>query len=93
MGDFTSKYIIDRVKDSSTLVSALNEGFEESLEEVLMDTVKALSLGLEALGFKVTEDPTQKLDFGFSGEDFASRYAAAFVGGAIGGAAFDAYGK
>lgn len=93
VGDFTSKYIIDRVKDSSTLVSALNEGFEESLEEVLMDTVKALSLGLEALGFKVTEDPTQKLDFGFSGEDFASRYAAAFVGGAIGGAAFDAYGK
>jgi hypothetical protein len=55
------------------------------------DLVKGLTKGLEALGLQVSEDPTKKLDFGFSPEDFMQRYAASFVGGFVGGTVFKGY--
>ena len=71
--------------------SGLNEGIEEVTEEVASDLIKGLAKGMEALGMKVTKDPTQKLDFGFSPEDFMQRYAASFVGGFVGGTVFKGY--
>jgi hypothetical protein len=71
--------------------SGLNEGFEEVTEEFGTDIVKALALGLEALGVKVTEDPLQKLDFRFDPKEMLQRYAASFVGGFIGGTIFKGY--
>lgn len=71
--------------------SGLNEGIEEVTEEAASDLVKSAALALEALGVKVTEDPLQKLDFGFSPEDILQRYAASFVGGFIGGTMFKGY--
>lgn len=71
--------------------SGLNEGIEEVTEEVASDLVKALAKGMEAIGIKVTKDPTQKLDFGFSPEDIMQRYAASFVGGFVGGTVFKGY--
>jgi hypothetical protein len=69
----------------------LNEGIEETMEEALGDAVKALALGAEAMGFKVTKDPNAELNFGFSVKDIMSRYSAAFLGGSIGGAIFEGY--
>lgn len=71
--------------------SGLNEGIEEVTEEVASDLIKALAKGIEAIGVKVTKDPTQKLDFGFSPEDIMQRYAASFVGGFVGGTVFKGY--
>jgi hypothetical protein len=71
--------------------SGLNEGIEEVTEEAASDLVKGLVKGMEAIGIKVSEDPTKKLDFGFSPEDFMQRYAASFVGGFVGGTVFKGY--
>lgn len=68
--------------------TGLNEGIEETMEEATTDLIKGLSLGLEALGVDVTKGEG-KLDFGFSAQDFLSRYSAAFVGGTIGGMVFE----
>lgn len=68
---------------------ALNEGVEETMEEVLMDLIKGLSLGAQALGFDVSEDNVEKVDFGFSPEEMMSRYLTSFVGGALGGTVFE----
>ena len=57
--------------------------------KAVADAAKAFTEGLNALGFKVT-DSNKKLNFGWSIEDIASRYAMAFVGGTIGGALFQA---
>jgi len=68
---------------------AFNEGVEETMEEVLMDLIKGLSLGAQALGFDVSEDNVEKVDFGFSPEEMMSRYLTSFVGGALGGTVFE----
>ena len=72
--------------------TGLNEGIEETMEEATTDLIKGLSLGLEALGVDVTKEE-DKLDFGFSAQDFLSRYTSAFVGGTIGGMVFEGLNK
>ena len=91
--DFTLNNIVNgKYLGGSVVVNRmLNEGIEETAEELTMDAVKALALGADALGFKVTEDPNAKLNFGFSAKDFLSRYSSAFIGGALGGAIFEGY--
>ena len=68
---------------------SVNEGIEETMEEVSTDMIKALSEGAEALGIPVAEESGTKLDFGFSPEEIFSRYTATFFGGALGGATFE----
>ena len=67
---------------------SVNEGVEETMEEVVFDAVKAISAGLNALGVPVSEEG-RSLDFGFTLEDTLLRYASSFVGGALGGAVFE----
>lgn len=76
----TAKRIINR---------AANEGVEETMEEISSDAVKALFVGMDALGIPITEDDTNKIDFGFTPEEIIKRYAATFIGGALGGATFE----
>lgn len=59
------------------------------MEEGVSDFFKGLTLGLDALGVDVKAKDTDKINFGFSPEDFLNRYATALVGGAIGGAVFE----
>lgn len=66
-----------------------NEGVEEIMEEVSSDLVKAMFLGAEALGIPVTAEKGKSLDFGYTPEEIAKRYAATFLGGALGGATFE----
>lgn len=68
---------------------ALNEGIEETMEEAVGDVFKGITEAAQALGFNVTEDGTEKLDFGWSPEEIANRYLTSFVGGALGGAVFE----
>lgn len=67
---------------------ALNEGIEEVMEEMALDGIKLTALGIEKLGFDVTDETKEKLDFGLTWNDAFQRYSVAFVGGAIGGAVF-----
>ena len=66
----------------------LNEGIEETMEEVNFDLIKGFHAGLNALGIPMGE---QQLDFGFNLGDMAGRYMTSFFGGAIGGAMFGAH--
>ena len=75
------------------LSRALNEGVEETMEEVSLDLVKALFTGLDALGIPMTTNQDQMLDFGWSVKDMLSRYAISFVGGAIGGPIFELHNR
>ena len=70
------------------LSAALSEGTEEVLEEVGIDTLKALAKALEAIGVHVSDD---QLNFGFSMQDVLQRYGTSFAGGALGGAVFHGY--
>lgn len=72
---------------------ASNEGLEEIMEEAMTDTWKAVSLGAQALGFNVSEDEDKKVDWGFSFEDFLTRYLTAGIGGFVGGSLFAAIDK
>lgn len=65
--------------------SASSEALEETAEEMSMDAVKALFEGAEKLGII---DPIQ---FDWSLKNMASRYAASFIGGGIGGLTFKAH--
>ena len=69
---------------------SMNEGIEETMEEVMQDVIKGFGKGLEALGFKVTED-NATLDFGMSPGEMLQRYGTSFIGGAIGGATFELF--
>lgn len=61
----------------------LNEGIEETMEEITADIVKGLTEGAAALGF------TRDVDFNWSFKDVMSRYITSFIGGAIGGGIFN----
>jgi hypothetical protein len=61
------------------------------MEEIMQDSVKGLTKGFEALGFNVTDDGVDKLDFGIEPEEMLKRWGAALVGGAIGGATFELF--
>lgn len=67
---------------------ASNEGLEEIMEEAMTDTMKAISVGAEKLGFNVSENETSDIDWGFSFEDFLTRYLTAGIGGFVGGSIF-----
>ncbi len=67
---------------------ASNEAVEEMMEEAMQDTGKALLKGAEALGFNVKDEKADDLDFGFSFEDFITRYLTAGIGGFVGGSLF-----
>lgn len=69
---------------------ALNEGLEETMEEGVTDAMKLVTMGLDALGVRVSK-PDQELDFGLTLRDALSRYGSAFIGGALGGAVFEGF--
>lgn len=71
------------------LSRAFNEGLEEVMEESVTDLAKAMTLGLQSLGLNIKDKDAAEVDFGFSPEDFLSRYTSSFIGGAIGGAVFE----
>ena len=75
--------------ENAFISRALNEGIEETMEEGMQDSIKALTKGLELIGLNVTEDPDDTLDFGMTPEEMLQRYASSFVGGALGGATFE----
>lgn len=68
---------------------AVNEGLEETAEEIAFDAVKGLFSAMDAIGIPMTEDRNKSLDFGFSVKDNLTRYLTSFVGGALGGAVFE----
>ena len=76
-------------RDNTYLVRAFNEGLEEVMEEGATDLIKGLTLGANELGFNVKDENADNVDFGFSPEDFLTRYSQAFLGGAFGGAIFE----
>lgn len=76
-------------RDNTYLVRSFNEGLEEVMEEGATDLIKGLTLGAQSLGFTVKDRDASELNFGFSPEDFISRYSQAFLGGALGGAVFE----
>ena len=43
---------------------SVNEGIEETMEEVAQDAIKALFKGCEALGINMTADDVDELSFG-----------------------------
>lgn len=71
-----------------TVGRSINEGVEETAEEIVFDAVKGITVALDAMGIPTTENG-QKLNFGFTLEDTLLRYASSFVGGALGGAVFE----
>ena len=77
------KKVYDYVSSKGIVQGALNEGVEEVMEEGVSDMIKGVSMGLNYLGLA---DSGHTYNFGFSAEDFLSRYGTAFFGGAIGGA-------
>ena len=79
-----------KIKPDSLIHGAINEGVEETVEEMNMDLVKGIFSGLNSLGLI---DSDKEYNFGFSIEDMASRYAMSAIGGAIGGVVFDLQGR
>lgn len=86
-----TKSIWEGLHKNEFIASGISEGIEEMMEEGVSDLSKALTLGLNALGVTTSENGT--LDFGFSVNDFISRYGMSFGGGLIGGALFKGFGK
>ena len=78
------------VSSKAILSSAINEGIEETGEEMVFDTIKGISSALNELGIF---DNDSEYNFGFSIDSMLSRYATSFVGGAIGGATFHLHDK
>ena len=77
--------------ETNTFMSrSINEGIEETMEEVLQDTVKGLTKGLEAIGIDCTEG-SDNLNYNWDLKSALTRYGTSFVGGALGGAVFEAY--
>lgn len=81
---------ISKIKPGDLLYDSLNEGLEESIEEVTTDAVKAFYSGLNTLG--IIENDT-KYDFGITPSDMVSRYITSFIGGGIGGAVFSLHNR
>lgn len=84
--------VIPKILRSSVTERAIGESVEEVMEEVSSDAVKALFLGVNALGIPVNRDKT-RLNFDFSGTDMLQRYGMAFAGGFIGGPIFELHNK
>lgn len=67
---------------------SINEGLEETSEEIMMDTVKWMAKGLEIIGLPVSEE-NKELNFGRTFENTLERWGTSFVGGFLGGAVFE----
>lgn len=67
---------------------ASNEAVEEMMEEAMQDVAKALTLAANGLGLNVKDEKAEDVDFGFSFEDFFTRYLTAGIGGFVGGSLF-----
>lgn len=69
---------------------SLNEGLEETAEEIVFDTIKGIFSAIESVsGKKLSDDVYESLNFNWNLEDAISRYTSSFFGGAIGGAIFE----
>lgn len=82
--EFAEKYF-KKINANKVFAGSMNEGIEETVEEFAQDAVKGITSSLHYLGLV---DNDRKYDFGFSVEGMFYRYAASFVGGAIGGSVF-----
>lgn len=78
------------MKPGNLIHDSLNEGVEETVEEITSDAIKALYSGLNALGIA---DKERNYNFGITPEDMISRYFTSFVGGGIGGAVFSLHNR
>lgn len=67
---------------------SINEGVEEVMEESFVDISKGLAKAFEAFGIRMTSNPDDELNFGFTVEEAGKRYLQSFVGGFGGGAIF-----
>lgn len=67
---------------------SINEGLEETTEEIMMDAVKWMAKGLEYLNIPVSED-NQELNFGRTFGNTMERWGTSFLGGFLGGAVFE----
>lgn len=72
----------------SIMSRSINEGVEETMEEVVQDAITALAKGLEMIGINCTGN-TENLDFGWNLAEASKRYGASFMGGLLGGAVFE----
>lgn len=81
---------LSSMKPGDLAHDALNEGVEETIEEVTTDAVKAFYKGLNMLGIV---DQDTEYNFGITPEDMLSRYFTSFAGGTIGGAVFSLHRK
>ena len=79
-----------KLQTSGLFSSSLNEGIEETMEEISFDTIKAISSALNSFGIF---DKGIEYDFGFSLQGNLSRYISSFAGGAIGGSVFHLHDK
>lgn len=75
------------------LMRAVNEGVEETMEEVSQDAVKALFTAVDALGIPMTSEQDKDLDFNWNLGDATTRYLTSFIGGAIGGPIFELHNR
>jgi thymidine kinase len=89
-GDLLSVRLSETPFWQAILGRGLNEGIEEVMEEGVTDSYKLFTLGLDELGFNVTEK-NKDLDFKETWADILGRYATAFVGGYIGGMTFEGF--
>lgn len=92
---FIKTHFSDAIKGTSFgprayISRSLNEGIEETMEEIMIDSVKWLANGLDELGFEVTDDGRQ-LDFGRTFGNVMERWGTSFLGGFLGGAVFEAH--
>lgn len=76
------------IGDNVYLSRAINEGLEEVSEEASADLVKVMFQGASTLGIPMNKHE-EKLDFMWSGQDFAQRYLMNLFGGALGGPIFE----
>lgn len=80
----TNKYITS-LKPGDLVYDSINEGIEETMEEIGSDMVKGIYSFLNYIGIA---DRGSEYDFGFTGGDMLSRYITSFIGGGIGGSVF-----
>lgn len=89
----TKNYLLNKwegMNPGDLMYDTLNEGIEETMEEVSTDAVKGLFLGLNTLGLV---DNDRDLNFGITPKNALERYFTSFVGGSIGGAVFSLHNK
>ena len=66
--DITIPGSVDAAKTTGSVYihHALNEGIEEVMEEQALDIIKLISMGLENLGYNISDSTHDQLDFGLT---------------------------